>query len=101
MQHAFFHHTLACIHVQLHYYGAVNAVISSSPDPDASLVIGEYRLLLLDGFFYTTCIFAICYLNGVTLYRLPPRKHPGGSIPLRGVASTGHAHNLTAYPLLQ
>lgn len=44
---------------------------------------------------------AICYWNCVTLYRLPPRKHPGGSIPLRGVAPNRHAHILTACPLLQ
>ena len=89
---ASFHHTLACMHIrthththththtcahtQLHYYGAVNAVISSSPDPDASLVIGEYRLLLQDGLFYTTCIFCYLLLELCHPLQAPPKEAP-------------------------
>ena len=66
-------------HTQLRYYGAVNAVLSSSPDPEASLVIGGYSCdkngasaALVLNTISCSLLLALCCL----LLQVPPREAP-------------------------
>lgn len=85
-------------YTQLRYYGAVNAVLSSSPDPEASLVIGGYSCdktgapaALVLNTISCSLLLALCCL----LLQAPPREAPKWRRPSwrRGSRQT-HPHLL-------